>query len=132
MTKKRPFFLSVLWIWLNQPLLLTSLVLITHLIQKQLSFYPIISRFRSYDFFSTCLQLIKLYHPTKSYKMFKMGHVLAVPKKAIVVFIGCTSVPICTMYMMHNLKLLDVSSMLKPQKNQNSRVQFGTFWTQIE
>ena len=49
--------------------------------------------------------------------MSKIGHVLGAPEQAIVVFNG---------YM----KPLDVSSMLKPQKN--PKIQFGTFWTQIE
>ena len=30
------------------------------------------------------------------------------------------------------MKLLDLSSMLKPKKFQNPLVQFSTFWTQIE
>ena len=55
--------------------------------------------------------------------MSKMGHVLAVPDQAIVVYNG---------YMIHIMKPLDVSSMLKPKKNLKSKVQFGTFWTQIE
>ena len=57
--------------------------------------------------------------------MSKMGHVLAIPEQAIV---------ICNGYMIHIMKPLDVSSMLKPKKIQSpmSNVQFGTFWTQIE
>ena len=52
--------------------------------------------------------------------MCKMGHILAVPEQALVV---------CSGYMIHIMKPLDVSSMLKPKK---SKVQLGTFWTQIE
>ena len=56
--------------------------------------------------------------------MSKMGHVLVVPEQAIVVCNGC---------MIHNMKPLDVGSMLKSKKKiQNPKVQFGTFWTQIE
>ena len=33
---------------------------------------------------------------------------------------------VCNGYMIHNMKPLNTSSMLKPQ------IQFGTFWTQIE
>ena len=51
-----------------------------------------------------------------------MGHVLAVPEQAIVVF---------KLQMIHIMKPLDVSSMLKA-KTKKSKVQFGTFWTQIE
>ena len=50
-----------------------------------------------------------------------MGHVLAVPEQAM---------EVCNSYTIHIMKLLDISSMLKPKKK--SKVQFGTFWTQIE
>ena len=53
-----------------------------------------------------------------------MGQVLAVPEQAIVVF---------KLQMIHIMKPLDVSSMLKAKKN--FKVQspiFITFWTQIE
>ena len=53
--------------------------------------------------------------------MSKMGHILAVLEQATVV---------CNGYMIHNMKPIDVSSMLKPKKN--PKVQFGTLWTQIE
>ena len=52
MTKKWRLFLFTLWLGLNRALILISLMLITHLIKKQLSFYPEITRFRNYDFFS--------------------------------------------------------------------------------
>ena len=42
--------------------------------------------------------------------MSKMGHVLAIPEQAIV---------ICNGYMIHIMKPLDVSSMLKPKKIQS-------------
>jgi hypothetical protein len=42
--------------------------------------------------------------------MSKMGHVLAVPEKAIVV---------CNGYMIHIMNPFDVRSMLKPKKIQN-------------
>ena len=44
--------------------------------------------------------------------MSKLGHVLAVPEQAIVV---------CSGYMIHIMKTLDVSSMIKPKKE--SKVQ---------
>ena len=55
----------------------------------------------------------------------KMGNVLAVPEQAIAA---------CNGYMIHIMKSLAVSSMLKPKKNnnKNGRVQFGTFLTSIE
>ena len=52
-----------------------------------------------------------------------MGNILAVPEQALV---------FCSGFMIHIMKPLDVSSMLKPKKNPKSKVQFGTFWTQIE
>ena len=55
-----------------------------------------------------------------------MGYVLAVPEQAIVV---------CNDYMIHIMKPLDVTSMLKPKKIKSPKsnlAHFGTFWTQIE
>ena len=44
-----------------------------------------------------------------------------VPEQAAVIYNSC---------MIHNMKQLDVSFMIKPKKN--PKTQFGTFWTQIE
>ena len=49
--------------------------------------------------------------------MSKMSHVLVVPEKAMLV---------CNGYIIHNMKPLDVSSMLKPKKTQKiSLAHFG-------
>ena len=52
-----------------------------------------------------------------------MGQVLAVPEQAIVVF---------KLQMIHIMKPLDVSSMLKAKKISKFKVLFIMFWTQIE
>ena len=56
--------------------------------------------------------------------MSEMGQVLAAPEQAMVVCNGY-------MIIIYNMKPLDASFMLKPNKIQNPKVQFGTFWTQI-
>ena len=80
MSKKWQFFLSTLWLGQNHSLILISLMPIAHLIKKQLSFYPEITRFRNYDFFSNLSTNRVWPNQAKSWKWVMFKTLLCQPK----------------------------------------------------